>query len=197
MALRRAVRPVRTGPRWVRWAERAGIVIVSLAISIAVIALLSGGLLAGRDDPGVSQSGAPVGTAYPDQGHTHLAPRTLHPAYDSTPPTSGAHVPLPVTRDESTLSVDQLLQALETGNVVVMYGTPAPPPGLTALAASVAAPFSPRLAAAGQAVILARQPGTTGLIALAWTRMLRTSSVADPQLRSFMEYWLGRGAPGG
>jgi hypothetical protein len=177
--------------------ERLGIVLAALVISVGVIALLSGGLLAGRDNPGVSQSGAPVGVAYRDQGHAHLAPRTLHPAYDSQPPTSGAHVPLPVTRDDATLNVDQLLQALETGNVVVMYGTPAPPAGLSALANSVGSPFTPRLAAAGQAIILAHQPGVSGLLALAWTRLLHVSSVSDPDLRSFMEYWLGRGAPGG
>ena len=44
-------------------------------------------------------------------------------------------------------------------------------PACAALALSVAGPFSPALAAAGQAVILARRPGTTGLIGLAWTRM--------------------------
>jgi hypothetical protein len=185
------------GRRWPRLLERTGIVVAALVISIGVIALLSGGLLAGRDTPGVSQSGAPVGVPYRDQGHAHLAPRTLHPAYDSQPPTSGAHVPLPVTRDATTLNVDQLLQALEVGDVVIMYGTSSPPPGLTALANSAASPFTPGLAAAGQAVILAHQPGTTGLIGLAWTRMIRVASATDPKLRNFSEYWLGRGAPGG
>ncbi len=185
------------GRRWPRLLERTAVVLCALIISIGVIALLSGGLLAGRDNPGLSQAGAPVGVHYRDQGHTHLAPGTLHPAYDSQPPTSGAHVPLPVTRDEATLNVDQLLQALEVGNVVIMYGTGSPPPGLKALANSVASPFTPRLATAGQAVILVHQPGTPGLIGLAWTRMIRVSSATDPQLREFMEYWLGRGAPGG
>ena len=41
--------------------ERTLIVVVSLAISIGVIALLSGGLLAGRDDPGVSAGQAGPG----------------------------------------------------------------------------------------------------------------------------------------
>ena len=61
-------------------------------------------------------------------------PGQPHPAYDSNPPTSGAHVPEPVTHDMAELNNDQLLQALEEGNVVVMYGTRNPPPGLEAFA---------------------------------------------------------------
>ena len=56
--------------------------------------------------------------------------------------------------------------------------------------------FTPALAAAGQAVILARRPGTDGLIGLAWTRMLRVSAAQDPALREFIQGFLGRGALG-
>ena len=100
-----------------------------------------------------------------------------------------------IRHDERTLSDNQLLQALELGNVVVMYGTAKPPRDLRRLAASVAAPFTPALAAAGQAVILARRPGTHGLLALAWTHLLHVRSAEDRQLRSFILFWLGRGAP--
>jgi hypothetical protein len=183
-------------PRLTRLVERVAIVAAAFALSIGIIALLSGGLLAGRDDPGVSASGGSLGIRYRDLGHAHLAPGSLHPPYDSEPPTSGSHVPLPVTRNESELNVDRLLQALEVGDVVIMYGTRSPPPGLRALADSAASPFTPSLAAAGQAVVLARQPGTRGLIALAWTRMLRVASAADPNLRAFIQQWLGHGAHG-
>jgi hypothetical protein len=176
--------------------ERVAIVVVSLAISIGVIALLSGGLLAGRDDPGVSSGSTPIGEHFRDQGHAHLALNTLHPVYDSDPPTSGAHVPQPVVRDGSALTDDQLLQALEEGNIVIMYGTPTPPAGLQELADQVSSPFTPALAAAGQAVILAQRPDINGLVALAWTRMLRVNSVDDPLLRTFAQQYLGRGATG-
>jgi hypothetical protein len=119
----------------------------------------------------------------------------LRPVYDSDPPTSGAHIPVPVTRDESQLSDDQLLQALEVGNVVFIYGSSLPPSGLGALASAVASPFTPALAASGEAVILARQPGTSGVIGLAWAHMVRVKTAADPLLRSFASFWLGRGAP--
>lgn len=176
--------------------ERVAIVVVSLAISIGVIAALSGGFLAGGDQPGVSGAGTGVGQQFRDLGHAHLRPGELRPVYDSDPPTSGAHIPVAVKRDRVQLSDDQLLQALEVGDVVILYGARNPPPGLVALARAVAAPFSPPLAAAGQAVILARQPGTVGLIGLAWAHMVRVSAQNDSLLRSFAQYWLDRGAPG-
>jgi Protein of unknown function (DUF3105) len=181
--------------RLTRLLERTAIVVAALAISVGVIALLSGGLLAGSDNPGISGNGAALGVRFRDLGHIHLIPGSLHPVYDSEPPTSGAHVPVPVKRDETGITVDQLLQALEVGNVVILYGTSSPPPGLRALADAVSAPFTPALAASGQAVILARRPGTHGLVALAWTRLLKAASARDPNLRSFAQQWLGHGAP--
>jgi hypothetical protein len=57
----------------------------------------------------------------------------------------------------------------------------------------VAGPFDAELAAAGQAVILARRPGAGPATALAWRRILRAGDPADPDLRTFTEHWLGRG----
>ncbi len=175
------------------WLERLAIILASLALSIGLIALLSG-FFAGRDQAGLATAGAALGQHFPDQGAAHLRPGDLHPAYNSDPPTSGAHVPVPVTRDEAQLTDDQLLQALEAGDVVTEYGTPVPPAGLRALATSIAGRFSPALAAGGQAVVLAYRPGTAGIVALAWTRMLHVDSVRDPRLRQFAEQWLGHGA---
>ena len=175
-----------------RGLERLLIVVAAFAISIGVIALLSGGLLAGRDNPGVNAGQSGPGTRYRDQGNLHLRRGELRPVYDSDPPTSGPHIPQAVLRDGAELSNDQLLQALEVGDVVFMYGTPQPPRGLEAIAQAVAGSFTPALAASGQAVILARRPGTRGVIALAWTHMLHTLS--GPDLRGFAQFWLSRGA---
>jgi hypothetical protein len=175
--------------------ERVAIVVASIALSFGLIAVLSG-YFAGRDQAGVATGQTGPGIAYPDLGDAHLAPGQKRPEYDSTPPTSGAHVPQPVTRDETTLTDDQLLQALEEGNVVIMYGTKTPPPGLRALALSLAPPFTPALAAAGQAVILARRPGTDGLVGLAWSHAVSVRTPQDPRLAAFAQFWLGRGAPG-
>lgn len=180
-----------------RWLERAAVVVVSLAVAVAIIALLSGGLTGGRDDPGLSGTASGPGTAYSDLGDLRLAPGRPRPAYDSDPPTSGAHLPVNVTRDRSEISDDQLLQALQVGDVVLMYAGARPPAGLAALARREAPPFTAALAATGGAVVLARRPGTSGVVALAWTHMLRAATAADPALPDFIRYWLGRGAPVG
>jgi hypothetical protein len=175
--------------------ERVAIVAASLALSFGLIALLSG-LFAGRDQAGVSIAQTGPGTAFPDLGAAHLNPGDKRPEYDSNPPTSGAHFPSPVIQDEADLNDDQLLEALESGDVVFMYGTRKPPPGLRALARKLASPFTPALAAAGQAVILARRQGTVGVDGLAWAHAVSVREPSDPGLAKFAQFWLGRGAPG-
>lgn len=178
-----------------RWLERGAIVIASLAVSIGVIALLSGGLAGGRDDPGISvRDGAVPGRAYPDQGDRRLAAGDPRPHYDSNPPTSGPHRPLMVTRNGAAISDDQLLQALSLGDVVFLYSSAAPPGGLQAVADLVAPRFTPALAAAGQTVILARRAGLPTITAVAWAHMLRSNSAEE--LQTFATHWLGRGASG-
>lgn len=174
--------------------ERLAIALASLALSVGLIAVLSG-FFAGRDQAGVSGSASAPGQTFRDLGSAHLKPGDPAPQYDSNPPTSGAHVPEPVLRDQSQLNNDQLLQALEVGNVVIVYGGHSPPAALVSVARAVAPPFAPALAAAGQAVILARRSGTTGFVALAWTHLLQVSQPNDPRLRQFATSWLGRGAP--
>jgi Protein of unknown function (DUF3105) len=175
--------------------ERIAIVIASMVLSIGLIAILSG-FFQNHDPAGVSGGAAmTIGQKFPDLGHSHLSPGELRPPYNSDPPTSGAHVLEPILKDETAISNDQLLSALEAGDIVIMYGGRHPPAGLRHLADDIASgSFSPSLAAAGQAVILAHRPGTAGLIALAWTRMLRASSVRDPSLRQFAQQWIGHGA---
>ena len=180
-------------PRAGRWLERGAIVLVSLAVSIGIIALLSGGLAGGRDDPGISVgTGTVPGRAYPDQGDRHLTAGEPRPRYDSDPPTSGAHRPVPVTRNGAGISDDQLLQALSLGNVAFLYSSTAAPRGLQAVADQVAPRFTPALAADGQTVILGRRPGLSTITAVAWGHMLRSDDAT--QLRNFAEHWLGRGA---
>jgi Protein of unknown function (DUF3105) len=178
-----------------RLLERVAILLASLALSVGLIVLLSG-FFAGRDQAGVSGGATGPGQAFADLGHATLRPGQARPAYDSTPPTSGAHVPVAVTRDQAALTDDQLLSALEVGDVVIVYGGSRPPAGLERFARAAAPPFSPALAATGDAVILARRPGTAGTVALAWAHLLRVRAPSDPALGQFTGFWLGRGAPG-
>ena len=175
--------------------ERLAIGLISLALSVGLIVALSG-FFASRDQAGVSGGAAGPGQAFADLGHATLRPGQAAPAYDSDPPTSGSHLPAPVLRDGTSLSDDQLLQALQAGDVVIFFGARSAPAGLARLARSVAPPFTPALAATGDAVILAPRAGTTGIVAAAWTHLLRVQSPADPALEAFVAFWLGRGAPG-
>ncbi|MBV8219422.1 MAG: hypothetical protein JO325_13230, partial [Solirubrobacterales bacterium] len=86
---------------------------------------------AGRDQAAISGGASGPGQAFPDLGHAALSPGQAHPSYDSNPPTSGAHEPEAVTSDDAMLNDDQLLEALQLGNVVIVYGTRSPPAALT------------------------------------------------------------------
>jgi hypothetical protein len=161
-----------------------------LLIVLGVVIVLAGlyGLLrlfSGRDSGGVARR--PV--AGPGQLE---AERRGPPPQDGQPPTSCAHARRNVTR-EGRLDADELLTALEQGNVVIIHPGTRAPAALRRLQDAVSGPFDAELAAAGQMVVLARWPGANGIQALAWRRRLRASSPDDPALRAFAEAWLGQG----
>ena len=170
-----------------RWlAAVAGVLVIAAAlIGIALFA-------SSRDRSRVAAPEGP-GEALVNQCAEHRRP----PAgfrYATEPPASGPHRPRLPAGEERRLSDDELLHALELGNVVVTYEGARPPRALETLRAEVAGPFDVELAAAGQAVLLVRHPAADGITALAWARRLRTRDAADPALRDFVEHWLGQGA---
>jgi uncharacterized protein DUF3105 len=158
--------------------RRAALVAVGVVLAIAGIAALSL-IVSSRDDSEVSGASQGPGEAQPE---------------GADPPASGPHSKDLVTRDRGPITDDQLVQALELGNVVILYAGATPAPALVRLQKDVAGPFDPELAAAGQAVILARRAGAGPATALAWKRILRADPT-DPALREFAEFWLGRGLP--
>jgi hypothetical protein len=159
--------------------------IVAAAVAVLVVALVLGA----RDDAEVGTVEGP-GELRPDRGASHGAAAGRS---GSEPPTSGTHRPDLVTRDRRPLSDDQLLHALELGNVVFLYDAPDPGTVLEGVQREVGGPFDAELAAAGQAVILAPRKGAGPATALAWRRILRTDDPHDPRLLEFAEAWLGRG----
>jgi hypothetical protein len=176
-----------------------GLLTVAIALGGVILLLL---FFEGRDtsqiDRGTDTAAGP-GQVFPDQGAAHLRPgqKPAKP-YASDPPTSGPHVQVAIRTDVPGTRIvdDQLLSALELGDVVLLYGAATPPPALVALQRKVAGRFDPTLAAAGQAIVLARRPGTNGVVAVAWRHLLRTPSAQDPALTQFATYWLGRGPAG-
>lgn len=163
------------------------VVVGAVVVLVGVFVLAQ--LFVARDDAGVSSRAARgPGTLEPDRGADH----GVRAAPGGPLPTSGAHSPDLVPRDGGTLTRDQLLHALELGNVVLLYpGDSPPPPALRALQEEVAGPFDAELAAAGQAVILAE--GGSKIEALAWRRRLAATGLDDPALREFADAWLGQG----
>jgi hypothetical protein len=169
--------------------RRALLAVVGVALAVAAVAAVF--LIAtGRDDSQLAGPQGP-GELQPNRGASHSGPAAVS---GDDPPTSGTHEPRLVTRDRREITDDQLIHALELGDVVVLYDARRPPAALEQLQEDVmGGPFDAELAAAGQAVILARRAGAGAATALAWRRILRADDPSDSNLREFAEYWLGRG----
>jgi hypothetical protein len=172
-----------------------------LLVLVLGTALVAGGIFAlllvfnARDDAGIGDQGAAAGPGdlQPNLGSRHLeAGQHVPPQSLSEPPTSGAHHDRLPTR-EGRLSPDEILHALELGDVIIFYDAERPPAALRALQRDVSGPFDPEVAAAGQQVILARRDTAGAATAAAWRRLLRTDDPSDPRLREFAEAWIGRG----
>ena len=161
--------------------RRAALGIVAALVALLGLVLLLGG----QDDAEIGTAQGP-GELRPDRGAAHGGPAR---ASGDEPPTSGTHSPDLVTRDRRPLTDDQLIHALELGNVVILAERIEPE--LATVQEEVAGPFDAEVAAAGQAVILARRDGPT--TALAWRRLLRTDDPAE--LQAFADEWLASGAP--
>jgi hypothetical protein len=108
------------------------------------------------------------------------------------------------SRDESTVDqseasapgvADPALtqRTLAQGNVILTYRQRGQREQLRALAEEIAGPPDQALVHAGQAVLVqARPSGGGGVVAQAFERRFETATAGDPQLRDFVEYWLGR-----
>jgi len=85
---------------------------------------------------------------------------------------------------------------LKGGNVVLSFSDPSFAARLRTLSGRLGAPDTPELRAAGQAVVLRRDPKAGGVIARAYAHTLTVVDPADQQLQDFIERWLGQGASG-
>ncbi len=138
-------------------------------------------------------------TLFNDRDSADVGAQTAGPgAFEEQPgdpPTSATSATKPPLR-EGTLSDDAIVGALALGNVVLVYGSPKPPPELEQMREDATGPFDPELAAAGQMAVLVRRPGVEEIQALAWQHRLQTGDPTDPALRDFVDFWLGKGRDG-
>jgi hypothetical protein len=86
---------------------------------------------------------------------------------------------------------------LRSGNVILEYRDRADVEPLRAIARAEAGTAEPdsTLIAAGQAVIVGRVNGGTGVTARAYHRSLQAASPKDPAIEDFVSAYLGQGAP--
>ena len=173
-----------------------GVLACALIVAVGALAILVTQF--GSRDSSTTAGGTGPGRTTPDQGDAHSLPSGAPFRYAGDPPASGPHRVSLVTRDGGALSTDQLLTAIERGNVVLVYADPRLTASLRDLAAAQAGPFTPALAATGQAVVLDRRsaPAGVAVVAVAWRRLLGVGTTSDPALTAFVQAWLGRGAPG-
>jgi hypothetical protein len=173
--------------------KRRWLLVAAGALLIAAVLVVLSLAVATRDPSGVAMREGP-GEALTDQCARHSPPPDGF-RYATQPPASGPHRPRLPRGDERRIGDDELLHALELGNVALAYDASRPPAALRSLREEVAGPYDVELAAAGQAVILVEHPAADGVTALAWARRLRTRDPADPAVREFTEHWLGQGGP--
>ncbi len=83
--------------------------------------------------------------------------------------------------------------AVARGNVVLLYSDERLTTALRELALDIGGPATAQVRAAGQAVLVVRQPGLrVPVVGLTTDRRLDARGPDDQRLRAFVEYWLGR-----
>jgi hypothetical protein len=121
-------------------------------------------------------------------GNEHLvAAEDKHVPYNSTPPTSGPHLPYIAQWGVHTEPIVNELQVhnLEEGGVLVQYSCPQGCPDLVASLKAIVLRYNTQ-------VILAPYPGMDSRIALtAWTRIDKLNEVDEKRIVRFIEAYRG------
>jgi hypothetical protein len=156
-----------------RWTLGAG---VAAAVVVAVVV----GYFAYR-----AQADLP-GQKFPDQGNLHVQMASdPHEGYNSTPPTSGPHLPYIAPWGIHTRPIVDELQVhnLEDGGVVIQYNCECP---------DVADKLAKIVRRYDKQVVLAPYPGMKSRIALtAWTRLETMDDVDEARVERFIRAYRG------
>ena len=149
---------------------------------VAVAAAVVAGAIAYR------AAGAQPGVSFPDLGNRHVMPlKETIPPYNSTPPTSGPHLPYVASWGIYTEPIPDQLQVhnLEDGGVLVQYNCPDGCPDLVAKLKGIVSGYDHQ-------VILAPYPGMKTRISLtAWTRLDAFNDFDESRIRRFITAYRG------
>jgi len=156
--------------RWAKGAAVAGVVVVALVV----------GYFAYR-----AQADLP-GQKFPDQGNLHVQTASEpHEPYNSTPPTSGPHLPYIAPWGVHTKPIPNELQVhnLEDGGVIVQYNCECP---------ELAQKLAEIVRRHDRYVVLAPYPAMKSRIALtAWTRLETLDEFDASRIERFIKAYRG------
>jgi hypothetical protein len=165
-----------------KWAVvlAGGALLVTLALAASLFSVMSGSGHHGDLSPGTGSD--PPGVAIPIQGGGDLsyigAPQAR---YNSSPPTSGPHVPQPLVPGIYGSPIPEQLQvsALKRGHVVIQYAPGTPASEVRVLEGIAREHF--------RSVLLAPYPElSTGIAATSWGRLYRASTVEVAEVLEFL-----------
>jgi len=126
------------------------------------------------------------GQRFPSQGNLHVQTvNDPHEPYNSTPPTSGPHLPYIAPWGVHTRPIDRELQVhnLEDGGVVVQYNCECP---------EIVAKLKAIVQRYDKHVVLAPYPGMKPKIALtAWTRIDTMEELDEARVKRFIDAYIG------
>jgi len=129
-----------------------------------------------------------VGQTIPTQGNMHLqSPGSPHPPYNSTPPTSGPHVPWLASWGIHRTPIPWQVQVhnLEDGGVIVHYRCDTPCPEVVAALGRLIASYPTQ-------VIAVPEPHLSSKFALtAWGRLATAEEFDEDMMRRFIDAYRG------
>jgi Protein of unknown function (DUF3105) len=172
------------GPRDPRKTRLMFLGLIAVIVVIALAAVLGIALAGGDDEGGGAEAtaGGCTTETFPEQGREHVEELPAGYEYNSFPPTSGSHNPVPAIYNVYPEPVDQMLLVhnLEHGAVVVQYGDQVPQAEID----SIVAWYSED----PNGLIVAPLPELGGEIAVtAWTHLMKCPAFSEEAFDEFTE----------
>lgn len=124
-----------------------------------------------------------IGQKVVDMGQVHVKQGEVHAAYNSDPPTSGAHISDGVAGagiHEKQVADELLVHSLEHGAVIVSYKTDLPKNQIEKIKNA----FN---AASGKKIMVPRKNLDTPVALTSWNYLLKLNTIDEKQIQTFIE----------